>query len=269
MTRFLPSLLIGALLSPTVFAQPNPARGDLRLLGGLGLSYYDGDLRAERLRNPHLRPNGNVGLSYRLGEHLSLRGEVGFYRIYGSDEGGEKFERNLSFRSDNPEFFLALSGNLLPFTRQSAFNLYAFGGLGLTRLNPKARLQGRYYSLPRLQTEGVAYRRVVPILPLGAGVSRSLSSQLTAALEIRYTYVFSDYLDDVSTEYPQPGSIDAFATNFSDRSPELGLPANPPGNPRGSPGSWDGYYFLQARLEYTLGSSQKAVRKRLMRCPKL
>lgn len=250
-------------------AQPVSARGNLRLLGGFGLSYYDGDLRSDRFSQFRFRPNLSVGLSYRLGEYLSLRGEVGAYRLAGSDEGGKNPQRNLSFRTDNPEGYLALSANLLPYTDFPTYNAYIFGGMGLTRLNPKAEMNGRYYSLPRLSTEGVAYARMVPIVPVGVGVTRALTEHLNVGLEIRYTYVVSDYLDDVSTVYPEINAIDSFAAIFSDRSPELGLPPNAPGVQRGNPGNRDSYYFIQARVEYALNNSRKAARRKMLRCPKL
>lgn len=263
-------VLVGLLVfAASAQAQPVSTRGNLRLLGGLGLSYYDGDLRSDRFSKFRFRPNLSVGLSYRLGESLSLRGEVGAYRLAGSDEGGKNPQRNLSFRTDNPEGYLALSANLIPYTNFSTYNVYAFGGLGLTRLNPKAEMNGRYYALPRLRTEGVAYARLVPIVPVGVGVSRALTEQLSVGLEIRYTYVVSDYLDDVSTVYPEINAIDSFAAIFSDRSPELGLLPNAPGVQRGNPGNRDSYYFIQARVEYALNSSRKAARRKMLRCPKL
>jgi hypothetical protein len=263
---FVGLLVVSPALS--VWAQSGPVRGNLRLLGGLGVSYYDGDLRSDRLRQLRLRPNLSVGLSYRLNDYLSLRGEAGAYRLYGSDAGGKNWQRNLSFRTDNPEGYVALSGNLLPYSNFPTYNVYAFGGLGLTHLNPKARFQGRYYSLPRLRTEGVAYARTVAIVPIGLGVLRHLNDRWDVALEIRYTYVASDYLDDVSTVYPDPAGIDPFAANFSDRSPELGLPPNAPGVKRGNPGNKDSYYFIQLRLEHPLGSSRRAAQRRMLRCPK-
>ena len=263
-------MLAGLLaFSATVQAQPVNPRGQLRLLGGAGLSYYDGDLRSSPFSQFRFRPNLSLGLSYRLSDYLSLRAEVGAYRLTGSDVGGKNPQRNLSFRTDNPEGFLALSANLFPYSDFPTFNAYAFGGLGLTRLNPKAGMNGRYYSLPRLQTEGVAYARAVPTLPLGLGVTRALTEQWSVGLELRYTYVFSDYLDDVSTVYPQPNAIDSFAAIFSDRAPELGLPPNAPGVQRGNPGNRDSYAFVQARVEYALNGSRKAARRKMLRCPKL
>lgn len=257
------------IFAAPVWAQPVSARGNLRLLGGLGLSYYDGDLRSDRLSQFRFRPNLSAGLSYRFTDYLSVRGEAGAYRLVGSDKGGKNPQRNLSFRTDNPEGYLALSANLLPYTDFPTHNAYLFGGLGLTRLNPKAELNGRYYSLPPLRTEDVAYARLVPIVPVGFGVQRNLTEQLSVGLEIRYTYVISDYLDDVSTVYPESNAIDSFAQLFSDRAPELGLPPNAPGVQRGNPGNRDSYYFIQARVEYALNGSRKAARRKMLRCPKL
>lgn len=276
MFRFLlPGLIAATSLFSSVQAQNNDYmphyrrqayRGVLRLVGGAGLGYYGGEFRANLMKNIALRPNINLGVSYRLTQHISLRGELGAYRLSGSDVGGINEHRNLSFRTDNPEGYVAVVYNLFPYTQLSAYNVYVLGGVGLTHINPKAKLKNRYYSLPRLRTEGVAYARNAVMIPVGMGISRRIKYGFDVALEMRFTYTMTDYLDDVSTVYPQEGSIDSFAQVFSDRSAEAGFPANPAGAKRGDSSSNDGYLFAQLRFERTIGSSRKAIRKAQLKC---
>ena len=54
-------------------------------------------------------------------------------------------------------------------------------------------------------------------------------------LEAAYTHVFSDYLDDVSTVYPDRTGMSSPALALSDRRAELGTTPNQPGDQRGNP----------------------------------
>ncbi|MCY7350709.1 MAG: hypothetical protein LH606_08575 [Cytophagaceae bacterium] len=269
----LPALVAGLSAFLPVQAQNDYAphyrrqayKGVVRLVGGGGLGYYGGEMRSHLLTTMSLRPNINIGISYRLTQHVSLRGELGAYRLAGSDVAGLNEHRNLSFRTDNPEFYLVGVYNLFPYTQLSAYNFYVLGGLGFTRVNPKGRMNNRYYSLPRMRTEGVAYPRYAAMIPIGFGVSRRIKYGFDLALEARFTYTTTDYLDDVSTVYPQ-ADLNNLAAAFSDRSVEAGFPPNPSGSKRGNSSSNDGYLFLQIRFEHTLGSSRRAIRRAQLRC---
>ncbi|MEZ4900509.1 MAG: hypothetical protein R2822_01430 [Spirosomataceae bacterium] len=234
-----------------------PAWGVIKMNIGTGVSYYLGDMRAKtdlRFIEPHIA----VALNYRLTERLSAKGEVNFYRISGKQAGGPVYYNNLSFRSDNPAGYLALQIDAFRFNDNRLIKPYFFGGIGITRINPKANLEEKWYSLPPLMTEGVAYNRNVRIIVLGLGASWQYNDRWSFGLELSDNFANSDYLDDVSTFYPNPSGMSELALKLSDRRPELDpatLPAgfptqNQAGNQRGNPTIKDSYGFLSFRAEY-------------------
>jgi hypothetical protein len=90
--------------------------------------------------------------------------------------------------------------------RRPYFNVYGYGGVGLLYFNPKAELNGTWHALQPLQTEGVEYSRITPVIPFGLGVRFKFGPNMNIAIEGGYRKIFTDYLDDVSTVYPvQPG----------------------------------------------------------------
>jgi len=69
------------------------------------------------------------------------------------------------------------------------------------------------------------------------------------ALEGGYRLTFTDYLDDVSTVYPDPASFtDPIAAALSMRYED----PVPPGTQRGDPNQNDGYFLLNIKVEYYL-----------------
>ncbi|MFN8348391.1 MAG: hypothetical protein U0X91_25540 [Spirosomataceae bacterium] len=250
-----------------------PALGILKLSVGTGVSYYMGDMRAKtdlRFIQPHLA----VALNYRLAERFSLRGEVDLYRISGKQAGGPIWYNNLSFRSDNPAGFLALQADVFRYNDDRLLKPYLFGGLGITGINPKAKYEGQWQSLPPLMTEGVAYKRSTRIGVIGFGVARRFTDRWNFAVELSDNFANSDYLDDVSTVYPDPSGMSELALKLSDRRPELDPttlpvgfnPRNDPGNQRGNPKVKDSYGFLSFRAEYLLGTQVKRAERRKLKC---
>lgn len=285
MTKFplrLASLLVCVIGSVAVLAQSSrsshlyrntPALGIIKLSVGTGISYYMGDMRAKtdlRFLQPHIA----TALTYRVAERISVRGEVDFYRISGKQAGGPIWYNNLSFRSDNPAGYLGMQLDLFRYHDERAVNPYLFGGIGMTRITPKAEYQGTWYSLAPLQTEGVAYKRNVRIGVIGIGTSWKYNERWSFAVELSNNYANSDYLDDVSTVYPNPTGMSELAIQFSDRRPELdpatlpaGYPArNEPNAQRGNPKVKDSYGFLSFRAEYLLGTQARRAERRKLRC---
>jgi len=250
-----------------------PALGVLKLSAGTGIAYYLGDMRAKtdfRFLQPHLA----VAINYRLAERFSVRGEVNVYRLSAKQSGGPIWYNNLSFRSDNPAGYAALQIDAFKFSDERTLKPYFFGGAGITRINPKAKYEGFWYSLPPLMTEGVAYQRNVLMALAGIGVSWKYDDRWSFAVEFSDHFTNSDYLDDVSTRYPDPAGMSELAIKLSDRRPELDpsllplgyLPYNEPGNQRGNPNIKDSYGFLSFRVEYMLSTRAKRTEKRKLRC---
>lgn len=135
------------------------------------------------------------------------------------------FIRNLHFRNDVKE--LSLNGilHLMPDNRQRLFNAYLFGGIAVFAHNPRARLpvdegaikKQRWVSLKPLGTEGQGsegyarpYSLVKLAVPVGFGISYKITYQFKIAGEVGMRFTNSDYLDDVSRDYPNP---DVFTSN--------------------------------------------------------
>ncbi|MCE7864017.1 MAG: hypothetical protein DYG99_10805 [Bacteroidetes bacterium CHB5] len=224
---------------------------------GTGTSTYFGELA-----NPgdyfDAKLNVNAGLQYYLTPQISLRSEINWFTLEGSDANAndhERQQRNLSFRSRNVEFNAVGMINLFPngnrYYRRPYFNVYGFGGVGLLYFNPKAELNGTWHALQPLQTEGVKYSRITPVIPFGVGVRLKFGPNMNIAFEGSYRKTFTDYLDDVSTVYPVQSSLSSdLARSLSVRY-EL-VPPSIEGLQRGNPSREDGYMMFNVKMEYYL-----------------
>lgn len=245
-----------------------PPKGVLSLTGGIGVAYYMGDLRDQLTRHLGLGPSVSLGALYRLTEHVSARGEIRFYQISGDQKYSTNFQNNLSFRARNPDLTVGLQADMFAYNRHSPFNPYLFGGVGVTYMTPTAVYQGKRGSLAPLQTEGVKYNRLPLVFTAGAGFSVEVAERWTVGMELCNNFVNSDYLDDVSTVYPDPASLKSdIARNLSDRSVEGGFRPNEPGWHRGNPNKKDMYLFFQLRANYVIGTRKEAHERKAVRCP--
>ena len=242
--------------------------GQLQLTAGIGVTKYFGELSNEKKLgdfNPHI----SLGLNLPLRGRWSIRPEVSYYRISAADadlpEGDSRRVRNLSFRSDN----LELSGSVVygfhakdQRFKASKLRPYMMAGIGVTYFNPKAALDGTWHQLQPLYTEGIKYKKFHLIIPVGIGLAVVLADQWKLGLEMSYRLSFTDYLDDVSTNYRDPASFtDPIAADLADRRPEIGLDKAPAGSPRGNSNSNDGYLFFGLKLFHQLPGSGPLRRK--------
>lgn len=232
---------------------------------GTGTSTYLGELQ-----NPgdyfDAKPNLNVGLQYFLTKRISARAEVTWFQLSGTDvkANDDRRERNLSFQSNNYELNLAALVSLFPngqrFYQRTFFNVYGFGGVGLLYMNPKTLFNGEKVALQPLQTEGVAYSRFQPVIPLGLGIRIKQGPFFNINIEGGYRMTFTDYLDDISVRrYPDPSTLSSdLARSLSDRRLEYFNSIDRPFTPtpgvgvRGNPEKNDGYFILNVKLEYYL-----------------
>lgn len=219
----------------------------------LGTSNYIGDLSEQQISNENY--HSVLGVFYRVNatKRLSLKTSFAKGTISGSDKFARTAasrQRNLSFRSEIIE--LAMTGEV----NLSNYNIrdnktgvpYFFAGIALARFNPQAQMRGAWYDLQPLRTEGKKYSRNTLAVPFGLGMKFNVSYKLNVGLEFGARRTFTDFLDDVSTYYPDVEDMRSHApltASLSYRTPELTgeFGGNPVGTHRGDSGNNDWYLF--------------------------
>ncbi len=253
----------GAVAQRAVVWQERP--GTWTLNAGIGPSRYLGDLN-ERFSPANLQLGAalSVAVAYRLMDQLSLRGDAAVCFIRGTHQNTYLAYNNLSFHSLNPDLSVGIQVDFWSSQNRNRVIIpYALAGVGLTYLTPKAHYKGTTYSLAPLQTEGVVYNRLPLLFRYGIGIPLFRSDRLKGVIEGVYSHVQSDYLDDVSTTYPDRSGMPALAASLSDRAPEISMPANPAGAQRGNPGRSDGYLTLTARLVLIISTNRQRAYQRM------
>jgi hypothetical protein len=90
---------------------------------------------------------------------------------------------------------------------RNGFRAYIFGGIGAFYTNPKTFYQGQWVALQPYATEGYHYKKYVMNIPMGAGFYFTLNKKNRIGFEINYRKTFTDYIDDISGNYPSdPGN---------------------------------------------------------------
>lgn len=228
---------------------------------GTGTAAYFGEMV-----NPgdlgKIRYNIVVGGEYYLSNRISTRAELTYFNISGSDATADddRVERNLSFTSNNLEFSATGTFNLFPngqrFYQRPGFNLYGFAGIGVMYMNPKTDFQGDKVALQPLQTEGIKYSRIQPVIPYGVGARLKFGPFFNIMIEGGYRKTFTDYMDDVSIKrYPDPAILKSdLSRALSDRRIELdpNYPVKPGLGVRGNPSNDDGYFLMNVKVQYYL-----------------
>jgi hypothetical protein len=232
-----------------------------------GFANYNGDL-LDKLY-PEKITNGFIGLTvhYEILDQILLRGSYSFARVNGSDTYSQKqvlLERNLQFESAVSEF--AVTGEYYLFNLyEKRFSPYGFIGLGVFHFDPYSYdSSGKKVFLKPLSTEGQGiypnkkpYSLWQPVIPLGGGFKFAITENLRIGFEIGLRKLFTDYLDDVSTSYPDRNDLLAArgqtAVDFSYRGDEFpGGDATFPtkDTQRGSAAQKDTYYFTGINISF-------------------
>jgi hypothetical protein len=230
--------------------------GDLGGAAGIGRDYSLKDINWE-----------STGLAFWLGyrqrfhPYFATTSSICFFNVKGADSLSlqpDRNARNLHFKSigieiqQRLEFIFAanekfgstynLPGNYSKKNRSQQY--YVFGGIGLCYFNPKAQnANGDWTALRPLMTEGQdkAYLPLTFTVPMGVGFRMGVSRMWRVGIELAYVKTFSDYMDDVSTDYADPNSFEAGsdAEYFSN-------PGSPyvAGDQRGDSNQKDAYYHM-------------------------
>jgi hypothetical protein len=192
-----------------------------------------------------------------------------------------RYERNLSFKSKISDFQLALEIHPLMFKNfddkyPPSLSPYGVIGVGYYSFDPQAKLNGQWYSLQPLHTEGQGFREYPTRaeyklsqlnISAGLGVKYEINSMFNARLEVNRRFLTTDYLDDVSTNYIDPNTfytnnlpqnLTAIAQQLYNRKGEL----NPSdgtniGDQRGDPKDNDAFFTIQLKVGIMLGRQKR------------
>lgn len=186
-----------------------------------------------------------------------------------------RYERNLSFKSPLSEISLGLEFHPLMLKDYEdgppRLSPYVAVSGGRYNFDPQAKLDGQWYSLQPLSTEGqgfAEYKKRQPYkltqfnVGMGLGLRYEINSLLNARLELNHRILFTDYLDDVSTDYIDPNlfptylpsNLASVAQRLYSRRGEL----NPSdhtiiGEQRGDPKDKDSYFTILLKLGISIG----------------
>lgn len=247
------------------------------------------------------KPGLGIFLRYHASYRLGIRANLMYGQATGDDvltENQARRERNLHFKSNVTEFSTQIEWAFYKskhakyrnlnqsFDRTiviSEFTAFGFAGLGVFKFNPKTLYQGNWVELQPLGTEGQLdncpsgsdpgckkkYRRVQLNIPMGVGIHYHINKQLRVGVEVGWRKLFTDYLDDISTFYPDtnllklnnPGN-ERMAVDVTFRTAEItsdpvSLLQYVPGSKRGDGSAVenDSYFFTVVTFSYFLDFS--------------
>ena len=269
------------------------------------------------------RPGFGLFGGYKFHHSLAFTAGINWVRVFGddfaSDASGEdsfpRFARNLSFRNDIKEFRVGLQIYLLPNYggpgQRLPFNAYLSLGAAVFHHEPQGKVPdadyqsaqdgsvaapqaGEWVKLRPLGTEGQnlgivePYKSIELAIPVAVGAQMIIpGTQLTAGLEFGIRYLFTDYIDDVSTNYVSLDQFtDPLARIMSDRSTvpassrgeardlsslrvvplnfngttyniEGNIGSGIDGSIRGNPDDNDFIFITQIKVSYTLGGTTR------------
>lgn len=266
---------------------------------GFGCSYYYGDLSASNAKTSFLnvisegqnwnsyRPSYSIGYRYNFKSRFSLGLNFYHFNLAGydsdnpntsnfSDPSYFRFIRNLSFYTAVNQGYIDFRYEPFRKTSQPIFSPYFSLGLGMFQFNPKTMLNGKEYELQPLGTEGQGlpghrpkYSLTEFCFPLALGLKFNIpSSNFALALDYSYSITLSDYIDDVSTNYPDIvelrsalGIDQALLVNsladrnyFGQNSSFSGITS--PGEKRGDSRNKDNFITAQFKLIYYFNNTE-------------
>lgn len=241
------------------------------LFAGGGTTWYYGDMNDRLITHEKLLGYyWNAGLLYRVSPHFHISGRYAAGSVVGADSLAiQDFnkKRDLHFRNDIWQTSLHLEYRLLGYRngRSRKVTPYLIGGFAYFHHNPIAILNGEEVELQPLGTEGQyiegdgnpePYTLYDFSIPAGLGIEFRLSNAFSARIEVINHFSFTDYFDDLSSDYadslklsstPNGALAVAMANNIASGYPKEGFG-------RGDPKDNDTYVFAGISLMWTPGA---------------
>lgn len=241
--------------------------------GGIGTVYYYGDL-TDGFRANFLKPAGGLFYYRYIQPNLAFRLGMSYGEIEASDRFAEdpaRVARNLSFTSPIFEVSTVMVYEVFKdknygnaWISRPFFTPYFFGGVTMFHFNPKGTFDGSPIELQPLGTEGQflddnaprSYSRFQVSLPGGIGINSRVSERVGLSMELGYRLTLTDYLDDVSTLYPDLEALAEQNPTAARMAYRSAIPyeeyISKYGSVRGNPNANDGYFFAMLTVNYYL-----------------
>lgn len=285
---------------------------------GLGPMFFLGDLGGHRgvgktflkdLNIPLTKFSKGLFINIYPMEWLGFRAAINHSKVEGydkiiKDQNGREYSRkyrNLQFRSSISEAYVAVEVYPTVFFEQyeglkGKLRPYGVLGVGVFKFNPKgeyfdANGRSRWVELQPLHLEGQGmaeypdrkdYKLTQTEIPMGIGAKYYVKENFYIGMEVLHRKTFTDYIDDVSTNYIDANLFDVYLTpsqaamarqlhfreNFSNGS------QNPVSRPsldeqRGNPKQNDAFFSSILKFGWRLldQNSPAGRAARQMRCP--
>lgn len=173
-----------------------------------------------------------VSGTYNINNYSAVNLAFNYAGIYGADSLIDntgnmerwRYYRNLSFRSNVFEATATYTFYPIMFMYRNKIELFRINpyistGLGVMHFNPKAQLDGKWYSLQPFHLEGQGfaeypdrkpYKRTAIFIPVNVGVKYYFNNRLALSAGLMMRKTFTDYMDDVSTTYIDPALFDKY-----------------------------------------------------------
>jgi hypothetical protein len=248
-----------------------------------GAANYFGDL------NPgysfkQTRGGGGLFFRHNFSNRIAARVGVNYANIAASDAklaGDRPYQkaRNLDFSSNIFEMAATCELNFFdwkygdvdnPRDNRKKWTPYIFAGASLFNFSSYTFYEGSRYKLEPVGTEGQknpnttdskgpqGYGTFAFAIPFGGGLKFALSKQWVMQIEVSSRRTFTDYIDDVSGNYPDVSQLGYFVNGVDiaealfDRSGETGIiPIGYPGKQRGTSQDKDRFNFYSIGFTYT------------------
>ena len=274
--------------------------GSNNFLGDLGGHLGKGSDFAKDYMLKTVKPFGGISLNYYPYAWLNIIAGINLTQVAGADSlidnknGFEKWRyyRNLSFKSSIFEGYIGAEVYpLMAFQNYeiSRFRLQPYFGLGvgLFHFNPKANYNGQWVDLKplRLEGQGMAeypnrkeYSLIQMEMVMGAGVKYYIKENMYFGFEILHRKTFTDYVDDVSTDYINPALFANYLTpaqatmarQLAYRETLINPSMNRPyiDKQRGDPKENDAFFSGLLRFGMRLnGDNATSRQKKQLKCP--
>lgn len=241
-----------------------------------GVSSYVGELQPGLPENRSFGATYGALVRYNYSPRLAFKVTAISGEFYATDRYSKssRFYRNLEARTKYYELAATAELNLvkLDVLDGKITAPYFFAGVAGYYFNPQARntygQQTQWIDLRPLGTEGQTldggkpYSAFQVAIPVGMGIKFAITQRLNIGFEGGLRYCFTDYLDDVSGNYPDFATMvekNPTALPFTFRTPELtGQKMEyPSGELRGDRFKSDYYYYLGATVTYNLADKRK------------